>query len=65
MIEQVFNRWDKDDMLLYSAAQAVIRQYMIPFHAADAYGGNIAELEVLVLELKELEVAYFKMGEPL
>lgn len=65
MIEQVFNRWDKDDMLLYSAAQAVIRQAMIPYHAADAYGVNIAELEVLVLEIKELEVAYFKMGEPL
>jgi len=65
MIEQVFNRWDKDDMLLYSAAQAVIRQAMIPYHAADAYGVDIVELEVLVLEIKELEVAYFKMGEPL
>ena len=58
MIETVFNRWDKDDMLLYSAAQAVIRQYMIPYHAADEYGVNLVELEVLVAEIKELEVAY-------
>ena len=58
MIEQVFGRWDKDDMLLYSAAQAVIRQAMIPFHAADAYGVDLTELEVLVSEIRELEVAY-------
>ena len=65
MIEQVFNRWDKDDMLLYSAAQAVIRQAMIPYHAADAYGVNVEELEVLVLEIKEMEIAYFNMSKPL
>jgi len=58
MIEQVFGRWDKDDMLLYSAAQAVIRQAMIPYHAADAYGVDIDELDILVAEIKELEVAY-------
>ena len=58
MIEQVFDRWDKDDMLLYSAAQAVIRQAMIPFHAADEYGVDITELDILVAEIKELEVAY-------
>tara|TARA_R110000868_G_scaffold711_4_gene5136 strand:+ start:2004 stop:2186 length:183 start_codon:yes stop_codon:yes gene_type:complete len=58
MIEQVFNNWDKDDMLLYSAAQSVIRQAMIPFHAADEYGVDITELEVLVSEIRELEVAY-------
>ena len=58
MIEQVFGRWDKDDMLLYSAAQAVIRQAMIPYHAADEYGVDIEELGVLVQEIRELEVAY-------
>lgn len=58
MIERIMNNWDKDDMLLYSAAQAVLRQAMIPYHAAAEYGVNISELEILITELKEMELAY-------